>query len=64
MTRKQALTCIKAAGAQNDQAAFVRLYVENRISYAVAMAAYREGEKFGAFIAKRDAINRPTPFPA
>lgn len=60
MTRAQALACIKAAGAQGDKAAFTRLYIENRIAYAVAIAAYRDGERFGDFIAKRDAHREPT----
>ena len=55
MTRKQALACIKAAGAQGDQQTFLRLYIENRISYSVAIAEYRAGKQFGEWIAQRDA---------
>ena len=55
MTRKQAIDAIKAAGARGDQQAFLRLYVENRISRAVADAAYREGKRFGEFVRSRDA---------
>lgn len=56
MTRKQALACMKAAGAKGDSATFTRLYVENRVSYAAAQAAWRDGVKFGAFIKARDAL--------
>lgn len=55
MTRKQALQAIKGAGASNDQRAFARLYVENRISYSVAIAEFRAGQHFARFIAERDA---------
>jgi hypothetical protein len=59
MTRKQALAAIKGAGASNDQQTMLRLYVENRISYAVAMAAFRDGQRFGAWVAERDAAKAP-----
>ena len=55
MTRTAALAAIKAAGAAGDQKALMRLYIENRISYAVAMKAYREGATFARFVATRDA---------
>lgn len=54
MTRKQAIMAIKAAGADGDQKTFLRLYGENRISLPAAQAAYREGQRFAEFIAKRD----------
>lgn len=53
MTRKKALAAIKVAGAQGDQQAFLRLYVEHRISYAVAKQAYAEGARFARFVAER-----------
>jgi len=55
MKRADAIKAIKAAGAIGDQESFLRLYTENRISYPVAIEAYREGVKFGKFIAARDA---------
>lgn len=54
MTRKQALDAIRAAGASNDQRAFLRLYVENRISLSVAKSEFAAGRRFAAFIAERD----------
>lgn len=35
----------KDAGYHGDQRRFVRTYCENRISYANAIKAYREGER-------------------
>jgi hypothetical protein len=55
VTRKAAIEAIKAAGARNDRKAFLRLYVENRISLAAANAAWREGERFGEYIRQRDS---------
>ena len=55
LTRKRLLAAIKAAGSQGDQATFTRLCVENRISYPVAMTAYRAGASFARFVAARDA---------
>lgn len=55
MTRKQAIACIRAAGAEGDRKAFMRLYVENRISLQVANEAWQEGQRFGAFVRDRDA---------
>jgi hypothetical protein len=43
MTRKNALDWIRIAGYHNDTAAFVRLYVENRVSRASADAAWLNG---------------------
>lgn len=59
MTRKQALQAIKGAGAQGDQRAFLRLYTENRISYAVAITEYRAGRRFARFVVERDAKTPP-----
>lgn len=55
MSRKDALAAIKAAGTQNDQKAFMRLYVENRIALPAARAAFAEGQRFAKFVAERDA---------
>jgi hypothetical protein len=55
LTRKVALQVLRAAGAQNDKALFVRTYVENRISLAAANTAWREGQRLAAFVAARDA---------
>ena len=55
MTRKQALQAIRAAGAEGDKAKLVRLYVENRISYSAALAAYAEGARLRIFCERRDA---------
>ena len=55
LPRKKALDLIRAAGAQDDRKAFVRLYVENRISRAAADKAWLEGKRFGTFLRQRDA---------
>lgn len=55
MTRQRALAAIYGAGTEGDQAAFLRLYTENRISYAAAIAEFRRGARFAAHIAQRDA---------
>lgn len=55
MTRKQAIACLKAAGATNDSKAWTRLYVENRISYAMAKQAWADGQALARFVATRDA---------
>jgi hypothetical protein len=55
MTRKQALACLKAAGAENDRQMWLRVYVENRISLQVANQMWRDGAAFARFIAERDA---------
>ena len=58
MKRAEALAAIKAAGATGDAQAFTRIYVEHRIRYAVAMAAYREGVAFARFVnTKRECVN-------
>jgi hypothetical protein len=54
LTRKVALQVLRAAGAENDKALFMRTYVENRISLAVANTAWREGQRLAAFVAARD----------
>lgn len=43
MKRADALTYLTIAGFHGDRAAFTRLYIENRISYGVAKAAYEQG---------------------
>lgn len=55
LTRAKAIAAMKAAGTQGDKAAFTRLYIENRISRAVADQAWRDGVNFARFIADRDA---------
>lgn len=45
MKRKDALGWIRMAGYHGDSHAFVRLYVENRVSYAAANAEWRRGEQ-------------------
>lgn len=58
MTRKRALEAIYGAGTQGDNAAFLRLYVEHRVSYRVAMSEYLRGVRFAAWVAERDAAAR------
>ena len=55
MTRKQTLAAMKAAGAANDKATFTRLFIENRISRAVADQAWRDGAALRRFCDARDA---------
>lgn len=55
LTRKQALSLLYAAGAEGDRRTWTRIYVENRVSLAVANAQWRDGAKFGAWIKARDA---------
>lgn len=43
MKRQDALAWLRIAGYHNDQAQFARIYVENRISYQVAIGKFREG---------------------
>jgi len=45
ITKIQALQNIRAAGATGDKQALVRIYTENRISYAAALRAYAEGAR-------------------
>jgi hypothetical protein len=45
ITRKQALANIKTAGIEGDKVALVRIYTENRITYAAALQAYAEGAR-------------------
>ena len=52
--RDRAIAAIKAAGALGDQRTFLRLYVENRISFPVARQAFEEGRRFGQWIKERD----------
>lgn len=56
MIRKQALEHMKHAGATGDRARFTRLYIENRVSLAIARAAFDEGQRLAAWIARRDAV--------
>ena len=43
MKHKDALAWIRIAGFHDDKRAFTRLYVENRISFAVAQERFRAG---------------------
>ena len=45
MNRATALTLLAVAGYHEDKTAFVRLYVENRISFANAQKAYASGKR-------------------
>lgn len=42
-TRAEVIGFIEHAGMTGDQARMMRLYTENRISFKVAMAAFRKG---------------------
>lgn len=44
--RETTIALIKKAGMENDQQALMRAYTENRISYEVAIKAFRDGQKF------------------
>jgi hypothetical protein len=44
MNRAQALVGIRVAGYHEDQRTFMRLYTENRISYAKATEEFRRGQ--------------------
>ena len=43
--REVAIALLRVAGYHQDSGEFVRLYVENRISYAAAKVAYRDGAR-------------------
>ena len=43
MIRNEALKAIELAGINNDSAAMVRIYTENRIGYAAALEAWTRG---------------------
>lgn len=64
MTRKRALEAIYGAGTQGDKAALMRLYVEHRVSYRVAMSEFLRGVRFAAWVAARDATARALNGPA
>lgn len=51
MKRKDALTLLRVAGYHNDQHAFMRAYIENRVSFAIASEEFRKGE-----LAKRSGM--------
>ena len=48
MTRKTALVLLRVAGYHNDTKAFVRLYVENRVSIAAADREWERGKQMQA----------------
>jgi hypothetical protein len=43
MTRKDAINHIRVAGYHGDVQRGTRLYIENRVSYAAHLEAFREG---------------------
>jgi hypothetical protein len=55
LTRAKALEVIRAAGAQGDHALFARTYIENRISYAIAIREFRDGAAWAKAIRARGA---------
>lgn len=54
MKREHALAYLRIAGYHGDRAAFVRLYVENKISRAKAEEAFRLGQTMRADGARCD----------
>ena len=46
MKRKDSLAWLRIAGYHNNTAAFVRLYVENRVSRTAADKAWDQGVKY------------------
>jgi hypothetical protein len=54
MKREAVLRALKAAGSTNDKQAWTRLYVENRVSLAVANQMWCEGVRWAEFIRYRD----------
>lgn len=44
MTRALAMAHLRIAGYHDDRAAWTRLYVENRVSYAAAKRAWAAGK--------------------
>ena len=48
MTRERLIGALEMAGVKNDQQAFLRLFSENRISFAVAKEAYAKGLRVAA----------------
>lgn len=54
MKRADLIRALKGCGAENDRAKFTRLYIENRISRAVADQAWRDGAALRRFVEKRD----------
>lgn len=58
MKRRDVIRSIEAAGARNDQQAFMRLYTENRISFQVAREAFESGRRLAAYISKRDEVTQ------
>lgn len=48
MKRADALAYIRIAGYHNDQAAFTRLYIENKVGWEAARNAYRGGQNLKA----------------
>lgn len=48
LSKERLIGALEIAGANNDQAAFLRLYSENRISFAVAREAFAKGLRIAA----------------
>lgn len=63
MKRADVLAAIKAAGTRNDHQAYARLYCENRVSYEAAKAAFTEGQRWAAFVRKRDVQAKESTTP-
>jgi hypothetical protein len=66
VTRAQALDYIRIAGYHGDKARFTTLYVENRIAYAKATAAFRAGAQqraAGMRCSCTDCARTPPPSP-
>ena len=60
MSRAKVLDAIKGAGAEGNQPLFLRLYIENRISYPVALASYRSGAAWAKALEARQALPIPS----
>lgn len=61
MKRKDAISSLVSAGYHNDSATWSRVYIENRISYAVAKKAWGDGasaKKRGARCSCFECSNR------
>ena len=59
LKRADVLRAMRAAGADNDSAAWIRLRCENRVSHEAGMREWRAGRRFAELIAARDAKAPP-----
>jgi len=57
MKRADAINAMRFAGYHGDKATFTSLLIENRVSQAVATAAFREGTKAKADGVRCNCIN-------